>query len=163
MAQSFEIFSLTVGGGRLGLCPVPGGTGDLAGDVGAVRDWGASHVLSLTELHEVETLGAQALPEALAALDVGWSCFPIRDFDVPDEADLAQWEELCAEFVELLSEGKRLLVHCRGGCGRSGMVVLKLMVLCGEAPEAALARLRAVRPCAVETPQQMHWATQGVL
>lgn len=163
MAQSFEIFSLTVGGGQLGLCPLPGGTGDLAGDVSVVRDWGASHVLSLTELHEMQALGAQKLPEALAALDIGWSCFPVKDFDVPDIAGVAQWEGLCAELVALLSEGKRLLVHCRGGCGRSGMVALRLMLAIGEQPDAALARLRGVRPCAVETAPQMGWAMQGAL
>jgi hypothetical protein len=32
------------------------------------------------------------------------------------------------------------------------------MVDCGEAAPAALARLRAVRPCAVETEAQFAWA-----
>ena len=32
------------------------------------------------------------------------------------------------------------------------------MIECGEAPEPALKRLRAVRPCAVETEAQMLWA-----
>ncbi len=41
------------------------------------------------------------------------------------------------------------------------MAVLRLMVEVGEAPEAALARLRAVRPCAVETEAQRDWAEQG--
>jgi len=52
-------------------------------------------------------------------------------------------------------------VHCRGGCGRSGMIALRLMIEIGEAADDALARLRAVRPCAVETPQQLRWATAG--
>ena len=38
------------------------------------------------------------------------------------------------------------------------MVVLRLMVDSGEAAEAALDRLRAARPCAVETDAQMAWA-----
>ena len=45
------------------------------------------------------------------------------------------------------------------------MVVLRLMMECGERPAAALARLRAVRPCAVETQAQMAWAygSRGML
>jgi hypothetical protein len=39
------------------------------------------------------------------------------------------------------------------------MAVLRLMVEMGEDPEEALARLRAVRPCAVETEVQKAWAT----
>jgi hypothetical protein len=38
------------------------------------------------------------------------------------------------------------------------MVVLRLLIECGVAPEAALNRLRMSRPCAVETEAQMAWA-----
>ena len=34
-----------------------------------------------------------------------------------------------------------------------------LLVEAGEAPEAALQRLRAARPCAVETKAQARWAS----
>ncbi len=42
-------------------------------------------------------------------------------------------------------------------CGLSA----RLMVEAGEAGDRALARLRAVRPCAVETEAQMGWACEG--
>ena len=38
------------------------------------------------------------------------------------------------------------------------MALMRQMVEDGEAPDAALARLRAARPCAVETKAQMRWA-----
>ena len=47
----------------------------------------------------------------------------------------------------------------RAGRGRSGMIALRLMIAGGERPVAALKRLRAVQPEAVETPGQMNWAT----
>jgi len=37
-------------------------------------------------------------------------------------------------------------------------MALRLMVEHGEAPNAALQRLRMVRPCAVETDAQQAWA-----
>ena len=52
-----------------------------------------------------------------------------------------------------------MVVHCMGGCGRSGMILLRLMIDAGETPDSALARLRTARPCAVETKAQMRWAT----
>ncbi|MDG0986802.1 MAG: protein-tyrosine phosphatase family protein, partial [Paracoccaceae bacterium] len=55
-------------------------------------------------------------------------------------------------------EGSRILVHCRGGCGRTGMIVLRIMVEFGENPDKALQRLRRIRPCAVETKDQENWA-----
>ena len=47
------------------------------------------------------------------------------------------------------------------GCGRAGMMVLRLMIAAGEEANTALVRLRAARPCAVETDDQMRWAFQG--
>jgi hypothetical protein len=38
------------------------------------------------------------------------------------------------------------------------MAILRLLVEMGEQPEEALQRLRAVRPCAVETDAQFDWA-----
>jgi protein-tyrosine phosphatase len=47
-----------------------------------------------------------------------------------------------------------------GGCGRSGSVALRLMVETGEAAADAFIRLRAARPCAVETDAQYRWASR---
>ena len=71
----------------------------------------------------------------------------------------AAWPEVSALAAGILSSGGGVLAHCYGGCGRSGMAVLRLMVEAGEDAQAALIRLRAVRPCAVETEAQLAWAT----
>ena len=68
---------------------------------------------------------------------------------------------LDAAHLAVVAGGGRVLFHCLGGCGRSGMAVLRLLVEMGEAPEAALERLRRVRPCAVETGDQCDWAARG--
>ncbi len=109
---------------------------------------------------EIEAAGAKA---RLGGGAWDWLCRPIADFGVPD-ADLdAEWPMLSAELLARLASGGRVLVHCKGGCGRSGMVVLALMVAKGRDALAALAEVRAKRPCAVETDAQMAWATKGVL
>ena len=38
------------------------------------------------------------------------------------------------------------------------MAALRLMIEAGEKPDRALVRLRALRPCAVETEEQLYWA-----
>ncbi len=57
-----------------------------------------------------------------------------------------------------LARGGRVLAHCYGGCGRSGMVLMRLMVEAGEDADPALERLRDARPCAVEAKEQRAWA-----
>lgn len=156
----FEIHALRVGGGDLALCPVPGRTGAYAADRDRVIAWRPALVVTLTAVSELERAGAADLPADLAAAGIGWRHFPVVDFGVPGED--APWEVLSQEVRGLLASRARVLAHCFGGCGRSGMVVLRLMVETGEGPDAALARLRAVRPCAVETVAQIAWAQAGL-
>ncbi len=158
-----EIFELKVGGGILALSPLPGASGDLRADVAQIAKWGARLVVSVTEVEEMARLGATQLPEALAQEGITWCHFPIRDFDVPVESASQNWENVSADVRRYLAQGQRVLVHCRGGCGRSGMVVLRVMGEAGEMPSDALARLREARACAVETDAQMVWATKGAL
>jgi protein-tyrosine phosphatase len=87
-----------------------------------------------------------------------WIAFPVADMGVPERDSAADWRAASSAARAALRGGGRVLVHCRAGCGRSGMAALRLMVECGERPEVALRRLRAMRPCAVETEAQLAWA-----
>jgi protein-tyrosine phosphatase len=157
----FTICDLPLGPGRIGLCPLPGRWGDYDGDLARVLDWRPDLVLSLITENEFEVCEVADLPADLALACVAWRHLPVRDFRQPSPATLEAWSALSAEARRILDRGGRVLVHCFGGCGRSGMVLMRLMVEAGEVPEEALARLRAVRPCAVETPGQFAWAAMS--
>ena len=156
----FEIAELAVQAGWLGICALPGGEGDYRGDLGAIHAWAPDLVLSLTSAAEMQA-GAARLANDLTKIGIAWRHMPVTDFGVPTEAEAALWPRLAAELGGWLERGGRVLLHCRSGCGRSGMVALRLMAEAGEAPEEALARLRRTRPCAVETEAQLAWATAG--
>lgn len=152
------IHALPVGGGILAICPLPGSGGDYAGDLAHISEWTPALVISLVT--QVEFLQADAEDFGQHVQDKGtrWVHLPIRDFGVPGPEFRETWPEISEQARRALLGGGRVLVHCRGGCGRSGMVALRLMIEAGEAPDEALARLRAVRPCAIETDPQMRWA-----
>lgn len=143
-------------GGLIGIARLPGRSGDLAGDIEIIRDWQADLVVSMTEGEEMRAKGGGGLPAALTEAGIGWRHFPIRDFGAPQDAE-TRWPPLSAELHAILAGGGRVLVHCAGGCGRSGMVALRLLVEAGLQGDVALAKIRAVRPCAVETYQQAEW------
>ncbi len=148
---------LRVGGGEVSIGPCAGRGGDFAGDLVTLLTGPPDLVLSLTESAEMERVGAAGLPEALAAAGVVWRHVPVRDYGAPE----AGWPDAEAAARDVLARGGHVHVHCMAGCGRSGAAVLRLMVASGEAPAAAMVRLRSVRPCAVETPAQYEWATTG--
>ena len=148
-------------GGRIGICRLPGIVGDLDGDVAAIRAWEPAFVVSMTGLSEMELAGSAALPVRLKEAGIAWRHFPIVDFGAPRDDVLTRWPALAAELHAALDAGGGVLTHCRAGLGRSGMVSLRLLIERGEAPEAALRRIRAVRPGAVETVGQRQWAALG--
>jgi protein-tyrosine phosphatase len=144
---------LPLGGGHLGLFPFP-----LDGPARArLLGWSPDLVLSLTPLEEMSRLGGTDVPEILALRGIGWLHLPVEDFGVPGAGE--GWEAVSATIRARLASGGRVAIHCRAGCGRTGMAALRLMVETGEEGTKALARLRAVRPCAVETDAQYRWAT----
>ncbi len=157
--MAFEIYEIEAGGGWLALGELPGLGGALDEDLSRISEWGATMVLSLTQSDEVRALGIDLPNESQNTQNIAWRQFPIEDYCVPEGATSQSWAALSLQIRDLLQQGCRIFVHCRGGCGRSGMVILRLLVELGELPEVALERLRAVRFCAVETEAQLAWAS----
>lgn len=157
------IAELAVGGGVLGIGPMPGRGGDYASDLAQLLRWGPRLALTMTTAEELAAKGASGLSEDLAKAGVDWLHLPIADYGVPSGATLVAWPAASALALQALAAGSRVWVHCMGGCGRSGTAALRLMVEAGEAPTVALARLRVARPCAVETPEQFQWAAAGAV
>lgn len=160
MQHPFALFALPVGAGVLGLCPLPGGAGDLHGDLARIGAFDPALIISMTESAEMAALGAALLPKALRRAGIRWVHFPVRDYAIPTPQTETLWPGIAAQAHAVLDRGGKVLVHCRGGLGRSGMVALRLMVEAGEAPEPALKRLRNARPGAVETVEQLKWAVE---
>lgn len=157
--MAFTIADLPLLHGRIGICPLPGRGGFYEADLAALIRWSPDMVLTLTPAAEMQARGAASLASDLALHGIAWRHLPIPDFGTPPRETDALWPETSAQALSLLAGGGRILAHCQGGCGRSGMALLRLMVDSGEEAASALARLRIVRPCAVETPAQLAWAS----
>ncbi len=155
----FQIAQLPLGAGRIGLCPLPGRSGDYVADLAAILDWKPALVVSLVTEIELEAGGAETLGADLAAAGIAWRHLPITDFRAPCASTAALWPALSSEAQATLAAGGSVLMHCYAGCGRSGMALARLMVENGEAADAAVARLRAVKPAAVETAAQAAWVS----
>ena len=156
--QTLSLHALSFGDGILALSRAPGAGGDYAGDLRLIREWRPSMVISMTTRVEHVILGVENLGTDIQGLGSRWFHMPVEDYQTPTEEMDEHWQHISTMARQAMSGGGRVLVHCRGGCGRSGMAVLRLMIESGEHAEAALRRLRALRPCAVETDAQMAWA-----
>jgi len=77
---------------------------------------------------------------------------PIRDGGVPETEQIRRF---CRIVRRAARDGERVYAHCLAGCGRTGtMIACYLVYRYRLDADAAVARVRALRPCSIETDGQ---------
>lgn len=127
---------------------------DLDVDVAAIADWNAAAVITLIEDHEIELLKVERLGEVVRAYHIDWLHMPIVDVSTPCPKFEEAWRTLGGGVRERLRNGLNVVVHCRGGLGRAGMIAAQLLVELGVPAEEAIKRVRSARPNAIQTYEQ---------
>jgi len=154
-SEPFQIYQVQgFNAGTLALCKQPATDSDFT----SIKDWNPSIVVTLTGEDEFPKTG-QSLQHRFREASFNWLHLPIVDFGIPDNEDRNLWLGAIAHLAKILNANGRVLIHCKGGNGRSGMLVLKLLCLQGEDGAAAQLRIRTVRAGAIETEDQYRWAT----
>jgi len=142
--------------GRLAISARPRGGDWLEDELKGWRAAGITKVVLLLTPDEEVALGLER--EKQASLDAGLSflSFPIVDRSVPssDERAMCLIEELDSD----LTRGERVVVHCRQGIGRSGLIASAVLVARGVPPEDAALQVSQARGVTVpETLRQIVW------
>lgn len=79
---------------------------------------------------------------------------PIPDVHPPDRRFIDLWKSAGPKLRRILLDGGKILLHCRGGLGRTGTVAAQLLVELGVPPKEAIQVVRAARPGTIETQDQ---------
>jgi len=142
--------------GRLAIAPRPRGGDWLEDEVCAWQQSGLDLVVSLLAPEEVAELDLDKEESWCQAYGIQFYAFPIPDMGVPvsRKASVA----LIRQLDHALTEGKSIVVHCRQGIGRSGLLAACLLIVSGAPPEMAFQRISTARGCPVpETKEQREW------
>ena len=151
--------------GRLGMTfapgmKTPGRRGrwdrDLETDLRVLREeYGADVLVSVIEEHEYGGYGIPELFERDRVEGIEVIRFAIEDMNVPREAEVQEYEELIRGIVERMRDGKNVIVHCRGGLGRTGTVAACVLVTLGDhSADEAIDAVRVARKGTVQTSDQ---------
>jgi hypothetical protein len=161
---------LPQGDGLIGVTFCPGKqqfgalTGDWARDLGldlaAIQRWRARLLVSLVTEAELDELKVASLGEAALELGLAWLHLPIDDYSVPTPDWERAWAAARGLAHQVLDDGGRLVVHCKGGLGRAGMVAARLLIERGEPPDAAIEKVRRARRGAIETTAQARYLAE---
>lgn len=133
---------------------------DLETDLDVIAKWGAEAVVTLMEDFELEMLAVATLPSLLQSRGIEWHHLPIRDVNIPDGKFEGNWLKSGPRLRSILSNGGKVLLHCRGGIGRTGTIAAKLLVEFGFKPADAIALVRSTRPGTIETMAQEQYVLQ---
>ncbi|MGH9521552.1 MAG: dual specificity protein phosphatase family protein [Terriglobales bacterium] len=145
--------------GKLGIAARPRG-GDWLRD--EIKGWihaGVNTIVSLLTPDEERDLEIAAESTETKALGINFLSLPVPDRQVPLSRTevTAMLERIDSDLVA----GKNVLVHCRQGIGRSGMVAACLLLTKGIDAETAVRRVTESRGIAVpETAEQRRWIDQ---
>lgn len=123
-------------------------------DVAAINNWGADAVVTIMENQEFDLLGIPNFPQVMSSQPYKWFHLEIKDSSIPDHRFEQAWPHFQKMISHILHSGGKVLVHCRGGLGRTGLVVAKLLVEEGLSVDDAIQLVRSARPGAIETWEQ---------
>jgi protein-tyrosine phosphatase len=142
--------------GKVAVGPRPRGGDWLRDDVAKWKRAGIDTVLSLLTAEEEKEMDLLDEAGEVRAQGMHFASFPIEDCTVPSSE--AKFARLLDALLGDLSGGKNVLVHCRQGIGRSGLVAACLLVRKGMSPGSAISSVSAARGVPIpETPVQRDW------
>ena len=141
--------------GKLGISILPGRrdfSRSLAEDISRLQAQGVSHVLCLVTDDELLSYGVEGLFEAYQQAGMAVSRISILDQGVCTPGEMTgavKWLD------QNLSSGAKILIHCVGGLGRSGLVAASYLTHKGMQADDAIRAVRTVRSQrALETDAQ---------
>lgn len=132
---------------------------DLLQDLDRLRHHYAVDVLvSLIEEPELAQLKIPRLFTEVQNRGMRSLWFPIPDFGIP--ASVPALQALVQMILAAVGQGQTVVVHCKGGLGRSGLVIASCLTTLGYSAEEAFLRVRKARPGSVETREQEEFVAQ---
>ncbi|HHT9153306.1 MAG TPA: dual specificity protein phosphatase 23 [Candidatus Hypogeohydataceae bacterium YC40] len=108
-----------------------------------LKELGIDAIVSLTE-HPLQ----KALIEEFG---FEYKHVPVEDFTAPS---LGQIDEFVNFATKVREEGKKLVVHCGAGIGRTGTMLACYLVHKGYSAQQAIEEVRRKRPGSIETTAQ---------
>lgn len=114
----------------------------------------------LTILGEKE--GALLIREQCQSAGINWMWLPLANATIPPNSMKEKITEIFEKIKHLLSQQKRIFIHCSAGLHRTGMITNALLIYLGNDEKTALEILSMLRHLTAQSAgkQRLAWGKQ---
>jgi protein-tyrosine phosphatase len=142
--------------GKLGVAARPRGGDWLKQELTKWREQNIDTIVSLLTTEEVGEFSLEAEAGDARRHGIQFVAIPVQDRQVPESEKAI--ESVVHKLDTTLSAGRNVLIHCRQGIGRSGLLAACLLINRGSTADEAVEELSKVRNTPVpETAEQRQW------
>ncbi|GIU50907.1 tyrosine-protein phosphatase [Shewanella sp. KT0246] len=143
-------------GAQLIFTPCPGTKeASLTDSVGTLKQAGTDMLLTLMFDKEMAVNNAESLPTVCSDNNIVWAQLPILDDAVPSDDFEAAWATYRSQILALIANKGKIAVHCKGGTGRTGLVIGLILLAQGWPVDKVVAEVQNIRPKALRNPVQL--------
>ena len=114
-------------------------------------------LLTLMFDEEMEKNDALSLPIECEKQGIEWVQLPILDDAAPSQAFESQWNAQKANILDVINNKGIIAVHCKGGSGRTGLVIGLILLAFGWSGEKVIEAVQEIRPKALKHPVQLDY------
>lgn len=132
------------------------GASHLAAELLALKALKVEGLCSLLDNNEIKHIGLESEGSLCKHLGIDFWHFPISDAQPPK--NIAEAHQLILDLVKHAQAGKKLVLHCYGGIGRSGTIALAVLHHLGYSLEEMMKKATLIRGFHVpQTFSQENW------
>ncbi|MBB1364116.1 tyrosine-protein phosphatase [Shewanella sp. SR44-4] len=145
-------------GAKLIFTPCPGTKDEaVSASVATLKAAGTKMLVTLMFDDEIVRNAAEYLPAECTKQAITWVQLPIADDAAPRQEFETQWLAHKTQIIELLNNQGIIAVHCKGGSGRTGLVIGLILVSLGWPKDKVINAVQALRPKALVHPVQREY------
>lgn len=142
--------------GRLAIAPRPRGGDWTPDEMKSWRDQSVTVIVSLLDPAESREFELQDEKEIAEQNGLNFIGYSIPDRGIPSSGK--ECVEIIDKIYRSLETGENVVVHCRQGIGRSGLIAAALFIVTGNSVEKAIQHVSRFRGVSIpETEAQREW------
>ncbi len=144
--------------GRIALSPCPLGNEKLADEIQLLQQQNYKLVISMLTVEEQVKHGLTAEFEQCAIHGISYLNYPIKDEIADNDKKTLEFVKKAIAEIQQLANHEKILFHCRGGVGRSSMMIALVMASFGYDVNEIFTKITHARgEQAPETKNQLQW------